>query len=284
MYLSKWKKAFTLLEMLVVITIIMLLSSMLLVSFGKFRAKAREVQCLNNMKNLHGMVMLASGDWLDGSRANIGGYYHQRHNEYRWDWRPGWINRFGISSSQSNNVSGRGWRNQTAPYPPGDPAPWQGDDAEEVIHTGKLYKETKSRLRIFVCPEFLRKMKDAGIDDAKRSYSMNSQLQGRRYKDMSAGRLSDTGSQTAGRGFSSYLMFGEMAITNSIDGIQTCDRTVFTDADGGDGVLSGVPKTSLYPVETIGSYHAGRANVVFMDGHAEKLYPSDTTNACAGIR
>jgi prepilin-type N-terminal cleavage/methylation domain-containing protein/prepilin-type processing-associated H-X9-DG protein len=285
MYLSKWKKAFTLLEMLVVITIIALLSSMLLVSFGKFRKKARETQCMHNMKNIHGMAMLASGDWLGGSYANVSGYYHKQNNEDLWDWKPGWVNRFDIPSAKSNDVvsttSGKPW---IIPDVPGDPAPWQGDDAEEVIRSGKLYKETKARMRTFVCPEFLIKMKDMGVDDAKRSYSMNSQLHRRQYKHMSAGRLSEDAAdkQKAGRGFSSYLMFAEMAITNRIGGTQTCERAIFDTAnrESGDGVLSGTPKTPLYPVETIGSYHAnGRTHVVFMDGHAEKLYPSETTNA-----
>ena len=50
-----------------------------------------------------------------------------------------------------------------------------------------------------------------------------------------------------------------------------------------DGCLFGYLRPSYtYPWESFGDYHNGRANVVFVDGHLEKLHPTNTIPACAG--
>jgi len=85
------QKGFTLIELLVVIAIIAILAAILFPVFAKARAKARQVSCLSNLKELALAMHMYASDWNDTLPVFAPSY---------WNWTYGWYTDGGGATCQ----------------------------------------------------------------------------------------------------------------------------------------------------------------------------------------
>ena len=285
------KKAFSLVELIVVIGIIAILSGVLLATFGGGTASARAARCLSNMKNLasacqtYGMKtghypIAGNQSYIEmleergGSRARVARWYYET---------AGWI------SADSQGMF------PSTSYVRPEPISMYSNDREKSIFAltnGALWKYVSGSRETYVCPEHAkrsggrtagRKGESSSSDPRVNwSYLMNAYFcwnkndrAGFGVSRREYGRLNKADkillfSEVPFMGFNSWQPEGASGSTDT-DAILQYGESGLDSGSGAKGYAGGGSGSS----EEIGVNHkSGRhyfAHVVFADGHVEKL-------------
>ncbi len=261
-------KAFTLVELLVVIAVIGILGSLLIPAVQSARERGRITQCANNLKQLHTAVLNFAGN--NGGQFPYATTYKEL-NYGIYTYRLGWVGESSKSPNMGNNAT-------LSPIEMFDAA------AALSVSNGTLYSYIQN-INVYVCPTF--KLQARLVDKTKnavRSYVMN--------WDLNAASMFSMPTKSP-----STLLFSELNVRKREAGM-TQDATVylhhqnntilsipnwyFPNYQAKDGALM-ARNSGVTPYEGIAAYHNGKGNAVFADGHVESLYYSNTYNACKGI-
>lgn len=259
--------AFTLVELLVVISILGVLAALMFPMISKMREKARQAQCANNLKELSTAVSSYVGD--HGGRYPWSTTHQYLDENNVWKERKGWVGK--RSSAFTPGIAGfvDMWDDT-------------GLNGTACVTNGALFSYVNEK-RIYLCPTFaieLKKVKPTGTPI--RSYVMNWTMSYKNFYSLTDG--------------SRRLLFTELNTAKVVEGLSVSTYCV-TDADQS---LPASTATTLYylprttdgqiycttstvpPSEAIGAYHNGKGHAVFADGHIEFIYYSNTWDACTG--
>lgn len=215
--------AFSLIELLVIVAVIMVLAAALYPALLKAKEWGRAARCASN---LHQLQLAALNRATDANRLPASVSYWWQNIDGDWWHERGWV----------------AW--DTWPgYPADGPRPtkptsgfnysWRGASGLACITNGSLWGYARQEKDIYLCPTFALKSV-CGQTDAVRSYSMNTALHWRVYFDVSS-----------------------VAV-----------RTVLFGDD--NGLRSG-QTDSQFATNEVGRWHVNRGQVVYLDGHVDKL-------------
>ena len=283
------KRAFTLIEMLVVIGIIGILAGVLFASFGGATESARAAQCLTNMRALamaaNARAMSAGGYPLAGSREAYG--TDEDTGGLWYTSQPGWISWL----SYDKYDDGKGHARTKQSMQAIDTFPFYGTGKEEdalfAVTNGSLWISCNRNKALYTCPEHVLYRKDQKYGKPLFSYVMNARF-GWDYTK-GGGSIAASGAYAIGFGdltrADKTLMFAELP-TEPVGGEEKSkDKPEGLKADcvlqyldvkaSGSNKKDGLASESG-EAESIGFVHkVGKkkrcAHVAFADGHTEKL-------------
>ena len=225
------RSAFSLIEMLVVVAVILIIAGLLFPALSKAKEWGRSARCA---ANLHQLQLATMNLATDGNRLPWAtSCWEQWGSDEKWHHRRGWVDWYTWPTFPSDGpfdtrpVDGSyGWR--------------ESDGGLACITNGSLWSYARQEKGIYCCPTFAMKA-ECRQSDPVRSYAMNSLLNWQVYF-----AASPTAVKTV-------LFRDDTAATNA-----TCDAQFTTNTIG----RWHWPKTnSVY----------GKGNAVYLDGHVEKL-------------
>ena len=276
------KKGFTLVELLVVMSIVGILAAALITQVTNARRMASDAKCKANLGNLAKAAMSYSVDkeylpWAGSHEwawpEKVGGKYQLLYHE-----RPGWVGWTG--QGKWNNETQQGGGMKTACF-------FGSSDKDKTpylsITNGTLWGYAGRDLSAYVCDVHVSAARTAGLRGVLRSYAMNGYFG---YANLGKGKLPEMDrwirldSVTSRGSAGNLLLFAELPAYkgNHTAGIVSseyaADGVLETNIRKNDDPVS----TDYYKntaIEAIGFNHKiGKRNVahvVFTDGHVDVL-------------
>ena len=231
------RRAFTLIEILVVIAIIALLAGLLFPVFSRAREEGRKASCLNNMRQLGIAFQQYTADYR-GKYPLSGDFYDATSGTCFGGMCDGWApgNGHWVAGPPNQPIA---YIDTSSGGVVGEP---NGNSAN--LEAGALFPYTKSTA-IYVCPS----NKDGGVK--KLTYSMNCALTA-----LSTSRIRSPGD-----------------IVLLVDEEQANDGYFFAVNDGPAGSTAG--GTTSNSTDALTKRHNGGGNLLFADGHV-KFYSADS--------
>jgi prepilin-type N-terminal cleavage/methylation domain-containing protein/prepilin-type processing-associated H-X9-DG protein len=240
------RRAFTLIELLVVIAIVGLLAALLLPVLNKAKLKAKQAQCMNNLRQLGlGMKM-----YVDDNHNTFPGISSRMYGYHPEDWIY--------------------WRTNTALYPPFEKSP---------ILT-ELPITTRPSLRCPLDLSDVDRLNSTQFSDGYGPYLFSYSFNGYGLDSdgVNGGMASVIDSSS---GTVEAHLFNESGVRNPAGKIMLVEEPGSRSENGAminDGRWEA-------PIDPLSTRHSGQANVTFADGHALLVpgtFSSNTNNSAAG--
>lgn len=274
------KKAFTLVELIIVIAIIGVLMGVLLGNYSNILERARATKCATNMRNLAQAV---------GSYTNCGRYPYAQSAQY--------IKTTGGTDDQGVEICEYkgwiSWLSQGVKFPKPGNSPssithcsFANNNKEQKLYAitnGAIWTAVGQNRSCYLCPVHVKACQDAGVNDPGWSYQMNAYFG---YEEKPGQALATELSYIEAGSLSRAdrtLLFAEIpalspnskAARKSHAKLPKVNLTGGDGTDGMDGCLKYKSLTGDSGTGEIGFNHArGRqivGHVAFADGHVEAL-------------
>ena len=152
---ASFRKAFSLVELLVVIGIIGILAGIMLTSFSGGTESARAAKCLNNMRSLAmGVINCAAHDqwgWMPSAGTWVS--MESDEEEKRYHQQLGWISWL----SMNNEYGGKGKKPPTSFVPVANASAYCADEKQATfaITNGLIWQSVGRSRDVYVCPAHL---------------------------------------------------------------------------------------------------------------------------------
>ncbi|MBT3294132.1 MAG: type II secretion system protein [Verrucomicrobia bacterium] len=283
--MKRTQRGFTLVELLVVVTIIGILIGLLMPSLRRAREHGWSAKCKVNLRNLQVACINHATDH-NGSLPHAGSFEIERdmNGSERWHETRGWVHWVGYPEYPDD----QNWHEASHEDDNDVKTPWWGDDAIQSIQTGTLWDYLGHQHKVYLCPRFAKAgLWSAGNSPAsddgppRRSYVMNSYFHDRDNKSRWHKNLLH---QTD---ISKRLLFADSQPDQTFEGhnfprwFKRNTGNMHEKRRSWDGSLNvGTGSDTNNPVEAIGTLHLGLGHAVFLDGHVEAHSWQTTMDHC----